>query len=40
VTQVPVAKHTADALVALDPGLAAKADGVVPLAPFEALFTD
>ena len=29
----------ADALVTIDPELAAKADGVVPLAPLEALFT-
>lgn len=32
-----VTKLQADALVTIDPVLAAKADGVVPLAPFESL---
>lgn len=32
-----VTKLQADALVTVDPALAAKADGLVPLAPFDAL---
>jgi hypothetical protein len=32
-----VTRLQADALVALDPELASKAEGIVPLAPFEAL---
>lgn len=32
-------KLQADALVTVDPALAAKAEGIVPLAPFEALTT-
>jgi len=35
-----VAQLQADALVTLDPGLAAKAADVVPLAPVDALFTE
>ncbi len=34
-----VTRLQADALVTVDPELAARADGVVPLAPYEALFT-
>jgi predicted nucleic acid-binding protein len=32
-----VTKLQADAMITVDPALAAKADGLVPLAPFEAL---
>jgi len=35
-----VARLQADALVSLDPHLLALADGVVPVAPFEALLSD
>jgi predicted nucleic acid-binding protein len=34
-----VTRLQADALVTLDPGLAAKAEGIVPVAPLEALLT-
>ena len=35
-----VTKLQADAMITVDPTLAAKADGLVPLAPFEALTGD
>ncbi|GGC17249.1 hypothetical protein [Cellulomonas carbonis] len=35
-----IARLQADALVTVDPQLAARADGVVPLAPLEALLAD
>ena len=35
-----VCKLQADALVSVDPDLRAMAEGIVPLAPLEALFTD
>ena len=35
-----VARLQADALITVDRGLAARADGVVPVAPFTALFID
>jgi predicted nucleic acid-binding protein len=34
-----VTRLQADAIVTIDPDLAAKASGVVPLAPFDSLFT-
>jgi predicted nucleic acid-binding protein len=34
-----VTRLQADALVTLDPGLAAKAEGIVPVAPLEAMLT-
>jgi predicted nucleic acid-binding protein len=34
-----VCKLQADALVTIDPELVVKADGIVPLVPFDALFT-
>ncbi len=35
-----VVRLQADALVTVDPDLAARAAGIVPIAPLEALFTD
>ena len=34
-----VTRLQADALVTVDPGLAAKAENIVPVAPLKALFT-
>jgi hypothetical protein len=36
---VAVTKLQADALVTVDPSMAARADGIVPLAPLDALIT-
>ncbi|HTR69547.1 MAG TPA: hypothetical protein VMH41_04900 [Mycobacteriales bacterium] len=37
---IAIARLQADALIALDPSLQARATGIVPLRPFDALFTD